>query len=248
MASYQGVFFEEQTSRNAKPCGKHKFEKYYPSMPYYQKQPSIKASLLTSLLELAPTFCVIALGAVFLPHFSLALAIGTVNFILTLVIIGILALFIPNKPVKQEYIDFLLKNPLYVTLMGPVLEELIFRGTLLNIAIFALICVIPCSATLPFFGTGLSIAVASSLLVTSLGFGLCHFPGSESIAQVVGTTSGGIVFGLLAIQFGLTAAIGAHIMNNVIVMMLLKLEEYSKKIQEKPNAGHESANSPMFGG
>jgi membrane protease YdiL (CAAX protease family) len=100
-------------------------------------------------------------------------------------------------------------KPMYRTIIAPLVEELLFRGSIPLLS-HAIVYLIP-NASAILFGP-FNVSVVISIVATSILFGFGHdnWPTFKII--------GGLVFGILAVNFGLAAAVGAHMMNNTIVI------------------------------
>jgi membrane protease YdiL (CAAX protease family) len=163
---------------------------------------------------LAPTTAPIGIAA--------GVTIFSVNALATLVlkVTNLLA-----EDPDNEYRKTLLEYPILTTLIGPILEEGFFRGLIQPLTTRAILFIAPAAAAALYVGTGLSVAVTISIVATAAIFGLAHAfnEHKNSHIQAVLSTAGGIAFGLLAAQFGLAAAIVAHMVNNTIAMTLTKL-------------------------
>lgn len=190
-------------------------------------------------LKLIPAAAFIGVGAVFLPHFALGCAIAAGMLAINLVMAAVVRAFVKSK-MKKEYLEMLKNKPLLVTLGAPILEELIFRGAMLQLSLLLIGLAFPPALILPFLNTGLSIAAATAILITAVVFGLVHAFNAEknNYAQVATTFLSGLAFGFLAIQFGLLVAIGAHVLNNTIACLflnLLPLSDEKKKEEVSEN-------------
>lgn len=187
-------------------------------------------------LKLIPAVALIGVGAAFLPHFALGCAIAAGVLVINLVIATVVRFFVKSE-VKQDYLEMLENKQLLVTLGAPILEELIFRGAMLQLSLLLIGLAFPPALILPFLNTGLAIAAATAILITAVVFGLVHASNAEknNYAQVANAFLGGLAFGFLAIQFGLLVAIGAHVLNNTIACLFLNLisdEEKEEEISE----------------
>lgn len=177
---------------------------------------------------LIPVMCVAGIGSACIPYFALGLAVGAVDFMVQIVI-SILFFSKESEEDREktkEYSEMIQKNTLYATLWGPVIEEGLFRGVLQPGLMLAFILINPSLAVLPFLATGLSLAAAAAIACTSLIFGLLHLTSSkdnDDYRHAVMTTMGGVVLGVLAIQFGLLAAVAAHIIFNTLAVSLAML-------------------------
>ena len=97
---------------------------------------------------------------------------------------------------------------------------------------------VPGIIALPFLATSLNTAVGCSILAVSLAFGLVHLNNSkkhDNYLQVIFCISGGIIYGLLAAQFGLGVSIAAHIANNTFVMTLFQFNDAKEPIIAETN-------------
>lgn len=177
------------------------------------------------------TIGALALGVVFAPKaVPTGIAIGVVNLITMLVSLSIInKMGWLHEDKDSEYEKFLLKNPLAAALIGPALEEGIFRGCIQPLIARSVLYVIPTAAA-AFLGTRVSVAVAISIVVTAILFGAVHLDNKHKAANAQAVVTGilGITFGICAAQLGLVAAIAAHVVSNTIVVAILLAGKKSK--------------------
>lgn len=81
-------------------------------------------------IYLFPSVALSAVGAACVPHFALGLAIGACQYVISLTLGIILKNWMPNRDANSIYANFLRENITVVTLLGPLFEELFFRGLL----------------------------------------------------------------------------------------------------------------------
>ncbi|MBS0621135.1 MAG: CPBP family intramembrane metalloprotease [Verrucomicrobia bacterium] len=154
---------------------------------------------------LIPTISVIALGSIFIPHFALGIAFGTALLFAEVTVILLLRCCFPlpapeRKNEVSEYKQNIHRNPIQATLLGPFVEEVIFRSWILP-ALRAI------TGSAPFAAIGSGILFGAAHLVN---------PHDGARFQAVASTVWGIAVGFFAISYGLPAAIAAHIANNTI--------------------------------
>ena len=168
-----------------------------------------------------------ALGVVYLPGFTTGLLVGAVQALIGNTLVHIMEYVKPLNDNDSAYKHQILDNPLLVTLIGPTLEEVIFRGILLPMVLTAVAWLFPITTTTMLFGAGLSLAVGISVGLVALLFGIVHLNNKHEgvYRQAFVTSLAGITLGVLALEFGLAAAIGAHIMNNIIAFSLVAFKE-----------------------
>jgi membrane protease YdiL (CAAX protease family) len=184
-------------------------------------------------LYLVPTIGVLALGVIFAPS-TVPIGIGVGVGVFAVTALTLIILKVCNLVAEDDDSEFekdVLKYPLFGTLGAPFLEEGIFRGLLQPLATRAILFIAPAAAA-AFLGTGLSIAVVVSIVGTAAIFGFLHVfnDHKNSHIQAFTCTLQGIAFGVLAAQFGLPAAIAAHVVNNTIALSLAKL--FKGKVDE----------------
>ncbi len=218
------AFFDE---RLVHPKYSKKSEKYFSpesTKPLVKKiETGDKTTQLIRWLKLAPAFIFIGLTAALLPSFGLAYAITTRVLFMNIITAMILSRFIKAESTK-EYLDLLRNEQLKVTLTGPILEELIFRGFMLHILLLLIGLIFPPAMILPFLNVGISIAAATAITITAILFGLAHQGNAKNNhVQVIVTFCSGLALGFFAVQFGLAVAIGAHIFNNTLACLLINL-------------------------
>ena len=166
-----------------------------------------------------PTVTLGVVGVIFLPHFTLGLAIGLCELLLSLAIHFIVSkLFLFSTPDQREYLEVLTKHPLLATLCAPIVEECLFRGILQPLLIGGLLL---CFPQFP-----LVVICALAVSLTAVLFGAAHLSNAKegnAYTQAIITTIAGVVFGIIALQFGLFAAIAAHMMANTVAITGLML-------------------------
>lgn len=100
---------------------------------------------------------------------------------------------------NNKYEKFITESPFYhVSLIGPLLEELIFRGALQNV--------------LSSFGRNLS------LITSAIMFGCMHLTNKHKNNYLQGIFSGinGVLLGLLNNQFGILGSLTSHSTRNLL--------------------------------
>lgn len=230
------TFFDDSSSH---PKYSKKSDKYFSSVsakPIVKKiDKEEETTKLMRWLKLTPALILIALSAAFLPHFGLACAVTIGVLFSNLIIVSIIGMFVKTKPTK-ELSDAIKNKQLLVSLGGPALEELFFRGALLQLSLLLIGLAFPPALLLPFLNLGISVAAATAILITAIPFGLMHAGNAEKngYPQVVATFLYGLAFGFFAVQFGLLVAIGAHVLNNTIICSVLNLSSTSPKKSEEP--------------
>jgi hypothetical protein len=188
--------------------------------------------------------CVTAVGSATVPHFALGLAVGAAHWIVARLSVCFLRSVIGYEftEASQRYKEGLRTQRHMVALYGPIKEEIFFRGFMQQIFLFTVFnAYAPHLYLLPFFSTGMSVAVASSILITSVMFGLIHLGSSENgnnYEHAILTTIGGMIYGVLAAQFAppgdmcLLVPIAAHIANNTLALLYRSLNEENKPAAE----------------
>lgn len=165
----------------------------------------------------------VALGIAFLPGFASGLLLGSVCSLVNIALAILMHRISPLNAPKSSYYYFLINNPLTATIVGPSIEEILFRGLLLPAMLAVITTLFPITTTIMFWGTGITLAATIAIGLTAGLFGLAHIANDHEGAyrQVFFTTLFGIACGVIALQLGLWAAIGAHIVNNSIMMALM---------------------------
>lgn len=197
-----------------------------------ENQPSF--SLDSRLLFLIPTITGVALGALFIPHFALGIAVGTAICILKIasnVVIDTFREDSENEP-KSAYFKSLEENFFDTAVFGPIAEEGIFRGIVQPLLTRAILIIVPAAAGIAF--GPFTIATTVSVVVSGIFFGAVHYfnDHKDSDIQAVKASVSGIVLGFLSAQFGIGAAIAAHIVNNTIVSTLIAMRPRSEQTIE----------------
>lgn len=176
-------------------------------------------------LYLVPTIGALAIGVIFAPNFAIGMAAGA-GILAAMAVVSIVmnAAGLTKKDENSEYEKSILENPWLGTLVAPIAEEGIFRGLIQPLAMRCVLWAIP-AAGAALLGPGITIATTVAVVATAAIFGLAHAFNKHKNAhiQAITTTFSGIAFGLIAVQFGLPAAIAAHMVNNTIAITLMKL-------------------------
>ncbi|WP_367606201.1 CPBP family intramembrane glutamic endopeptidase [Legionella sp. W05-934-2] len=190
---------------------------------------------------------VIVSSTVAVPYFHVGLFMGVASFFIKIPIAQVLQRSLPinthvNKANPQTF-DF---DPLDVSLFAPILEELMFRGFMQPTLLLLIPMLIPSTATV-LIASGLSAAALISILITSVAFGLAHIGNNHSGSYVQGVlcTLSGLNLGLLALYFGLPAAIASHIANNTLAVTTSMLLD-GKTAPESQNTKDDAYAPPMM--
>ncbi len=201
-----------------------------------------------NFLFLIPTITGIAIGIIFLPNFALGLAAGAGMLVVTVVAMSIMTatgLIEKVKERRSEYSKMLAKESLAVALFGPIQEEAIFRGAYQPLFSAAVQVIVP-AASAVLFGP-FSIATTVSIVATGVFFGALHYlnPHKGAFQQAVTASIGGIAFGALAAQYGIGAAVAAHIANNTIVATFLGFSASSSTPGIEPHSHRKFRYTPL---
>lgn len=201
-----------------------------------------------NFLFLIPTITGIAMGIIFVPNFGLGLAAGAGMLVatgLTMIVLSAAGLIERTKERRSEYSKFLAKNSLAVALFGPIQEEAIFRGGFQPLITHAIQMIVP-AASAVLFGP-FSIATTVSIVATGVFFGALHYlnPHKGAFQQAVSASIGGIAFGALSAQFGIGAAVAAHIANNTIATTLLGFITSSSTPGIEPHSHRKFRYTPL---
>jgi len=187
-------------------------------------QNSPKVWTIENWLCLLPAVAVMGLGIIFAPNFAIGLVIGVLEYTISMLIsLSAQAIFPLVREKNSQYSIQVMNDPIHTTLVCPILEELLFRGALQPLLIAAISWLAPVAATALLFGTGLTVAAMLSIFVTSIIFGVMHISNRHvgSYRQAALCFIGGIVDGVVAIQYGLVASIAAHIINNTLATITM---------------------------
>jgi membrane protease YdiL (CAAX protease family) len=197
---------------------------------------------------LIPTITGIAMGILLFPNFGLGLAAGAVGLVVSIIAMGILKklkIIKLSDEKNSEYHKDIRKSLLAVVLFGPIAEEGIFRGFMQPLLTRGIQILVP-AATAVLFGTGLSIATAVSIAATAVIFGAAHYfnPHKDSHVQAVSCTISGVVMGILAAQFGIGAAIAAHVANNSIIGLFAAFSSSRENDNARPQKKFDFSDLP----
>jgi hypothetical protein len=188
-------------------------------------------------LFLIPTIAAIAVGAIFIPHFGLGLAVGTADLVVSMIGFTLLdrSGILPRTEEKNSKYQQALRDALLeVSVFGPIAEEGVFRGIIQPLLTRTIQILLP-AAAVAFFGTPLSIAVFISVVASSILFGAAHYmnPHKNAHIQAISATVGGLVYGFLSAQFGIGASMAAHIANNTLVSMIVALSPENNSMKTR---------------
>jgi len=117
-----------------------------------------------------------------------------------------------------------LKDVFDAVVVAPILEEFIFRFLLQNVFHFVARNVLP-DINVDLFSYQIKLAALTSIVATSLLFGLAHLGNGLGIIQVILCTVGGITLGILKQHYGMLACTAAHMTNNAIAETLMILTQ-----------------------
>lgn len=130
----------------------------------------------------------------FILNLTVSLSSPLIERILRLLGIGLREAPIPNGSISPLL-------AFYICLLGPILEELIYRGIVLQ-------------KLLP-HGTRLAI------ILSAVCFGLMHHDFYQGLSAFLV----GIIYGFIAVRYSLMASIGLHILNNSMATLLPMLKD-----------------------
>ena len=176
---------------------------------------------------LIPTMGVLALGVIYAANVPIGIMIGIGGLACKFVVhLAINAFVKTEEDNDSEYDRNINRYPLAATLKAPFLEEIFFRGCMQPLLTRCIVYLAPAAAA-AFLGTGFSIATTVSIVATAAIFGFIHIfnEHKNSHIQAFSATIGGVILGVTAVQFGLAAAIAAHIVNNTILVTLKRLHQ-----------------------
>ena len=112
----------------------------------------------------APTITAIAIGVIFIPNFSIGLAVGAVDFII--IVTGIVFLEEVSIINKAEKVLLDEEDLLGTSLFVPIAEEGIYRGGIQPFLTHIVQTLVP-AANASFLGTRLNVATTVSIVITS---------------------------------------------------------------------------------
>lgn len=205
---------------------------------------------------LVPVISTFAIGSFFSPYSTgAAIAIGLFNFSARFLIRlgmhknchphnhhllnkeGQIEKQMGEKQTHQSY------TPMFTTLIVPIWEEILFRGSLQPLVTHTIVQLFPTAAAVTLTGSMITVAAMISILVTNVFFGWLHAynenPPNYNWAFLA--TLGGIINGVVAEHLGLIAAIYVHIVNNTLsatVRQLTKLDHLKIKTEGSFNSSY----------
>lgn len=137
--------------------------------------------------------------------------------------IGCLLLYYFSSPVKEDnssYEDVCLDKPIAASITVPIMEELLFRVGLQTVVKY---CINSESSII-------------HVIITALIFGVTHLTNSHTATkeQAVASSISGLLYGLLFEYYGILASIGAHTINNTILISIqLMIPTLKKYIEDE---------------
>ena len=189
------------------------------------------------------------MGLLLLPNFGLGLIVGTGDLVCQIISLTLLknvgVIQVDNEK-NSDYRKHIQKSLLATSLFAPIAEEGLFRGFIQPLLTKSVQILVP-AAAVAFFGAGLSVATAVSILATSIFFGAAHYmnPHKNAHIQAISCTIGGLVLGVLSAQFGIAAAFAAHIANNTILSsMIAFIPSDNDPVKVRKLRKFETANLP----
>ncbi len=193
--------------------------------PAEESEKNFTLGLNSRLLFLIPAITGIAVGILFIPNFTLGLAVGAFEVPIKLISLVVLSAtgIISSDKSESKYSKQLESSLFYVSVIGPIAEEGIFRGVVQPLLTRAIQIIVPAAAAIAF--GPFSIATTISIVASGIFFGAVHYFNNHDGAhiQAVFASVTGVVYGTLAAQFGIGASIAAHIINNTVVSTLTTL-------------------------
>ena len=216
----------------------------YFSLPHQSNLLDVSIPTLISLL-------IVGIGSLCIPHFIIGLLVGAMNFCVAFIINRALQAIFPlvNENGRSNYAKSINMQPFLVMLYAPILEEFIFRGILQPLLLAVATLLVPSTPIAIILGVSLSGAAIFSICVAAVLFGAVHLSNDHKGAfrQSLNCVVSGIVFGLLAFQFGLLTAIAAHMMNNILAYQLVRLCTSSRSdVAVENGIGGEFSNQPQL--
>lgn len=166
------------------------------------------------LRTLIPIITSIGIGSYFVPNFNLGLGVGVGMFLIDCTTLGLLEKYkvvvLANESEDNIYHRTLEEFPFITDVICPIVEESLHRGFLQSLLSKKIQVIFPSTENL-LIGP-LSTATTTSILANSAIFGLAHYfnPHQAASLQAIFASVQGIAFGVLADQYGLGSAIGAH--------------------------------------
>ena len=182
-------------------------------------------------LWIIPTITAIAIGVIFVPNFSIGLAVGAVDLIVVAVGTVLLEHAGIIDEAEEEEDSPYEENLLYCALFAPVAEEAVFRGAI-QPSLTGVVQALAPAAKASFLAAGLNVATTVSIVITSALFGAAHLLIDHKNArkQAISAGLGGIVNGVLAAKLGIGASIAEHIAFNSLWSVLSSIDSTDDSI------------------
>ncbi len=184
---------------------------------------------------LPPTVAVLAFGALVFPSsVPIGILAGAGSFVATIVVLvasRCFQLFVEDEEAENKQYSH--TEMLQMTLTGPLIEEVIFRGGIQPLGTRAILWLIPAASALC-LGTSLTIACCASIFFTAVLFGLAHLTNKHKNThiQAYNAFKGGVIYGFLSVHFGLLAAIAAHMVHNTLGLTISQIPKVFQRCQK----------------
>jgi len=180
-----------------------------------------RRAITTVLSHNIPTFAVLSIACLWSRVFLVGAAVGVVNTISSIALTQLLLKQVPPTQEDEQYVRLVTESVFKSAVIGPILEEVIFRGVLQPSLRWIVSVWLPDVSLKVAFIPPMALASMISVVATSVLFGFMHLTNNHSYKkfQALHATGIGIVYGVLAANYGLGASIGAHIMSNTILFI-----------------------------
>ncbi len=161
--------------------------------------------------QLALVVAGIALGALASSTFAIGVSCGIVGSLLFYSVVALI-----SHCARIRFIFISSEHNVFLrTCVGPIIEEILFRGIIQPLAEMSFAYTLP-AVTVELFGAPVTLAALVAIVATALIFGLAHLFNSHprTGGQAIHTAVASLALGLLAVRVGLLASIAMHMVHN----------------------------------
>lgn len=117
-----------------------------------------------------------------------------------------------------KYTEYVKENFWEAAFVGPIREEIVFRGIVQSALEYAVEKIFP-HKEVNIFSRKIKLPAVISIVATSIIFGAQHYGSGMGALHVIHATVGGLEFGILKYKFNLAASIAAHVTSNILAII-----------------------------